>query len=289
MTYDSFSETRSYDPVMLQLNHITTRQGAATVMDMTDSYTAGQNNGRITSSTDGVLGETVNYTYDSYNRLASAQATNNAWGNAYIYDGFSNWIGETVTAGSAPYFSTTANPATNGLATASYDADGNTNVYGIGYPYDVENRLTQELINGGGTYFGYDPSGKRVTQIDLVSSQVQNERIYFYSTTGQRLATYTLSSNGTYFTQTSLNLYFGSKLLRSAGVTVATDRLGSVRANSNGEHMNYWPWGQERTSTADGREKVRTYFRDQVIGLGLDYADQRYYGFNWGRFQTPDP
>jgi RHS repeat-associated protein len=152
----------------------------------------------------------------------------------------------------------------------------------------VENRLMQEPLPA----VGYDPSGKRVTQIDVVDSSVQNERIHFYAITGQRLGTYyTLS-------QSSLNLYFGGKLVRSAGVTVATDRLGSVRANANGERMAYWPYGGERPgtnggTTPDGREEFGTYFRD-YIGYngyygGVDYADQRYYSFNWGRFQTPDP
>jgi hypothetical protein len=62
----------------------------------------------------------------------------------------------------------------------------------------------------------------------------------------------------------SRNVYFGGKLMRSAGVTVVTDRLGSVRANSNGERMRYFPYGDERTSMADGREKFGTYFRDPV-------------------------
>jgi RHS repeat-associated protein len=81
-------------------------------------------------------------------------------------------------------------------------------------------------------------------------------------------------------------VYFGGKLMRSAGVTVVTDRLGSVRANSNWERMNYFPYGEERTSTADGREKFGTYFRDSG---GVDYADQRYYASAGGRFLTPDP
>jgi YD repeat-containing protein len=49
----------------------------------------GHNNGRISQSIDGV-GQTVNYTYDSLNRLATAQATNGAWGQSYSYDGFGN-------------------------------------------------------------------------------------------------------------------------------------------------------------------------------------------------------
>jgi RHS repeat-associated protein len=50
--------------------------------------------------------------------------------------------------------------------------------------------------------------------------------------------------------------------------------------------MAYWPYGQERTGTPDGREKFGTYFRDAG---GSDYADQRYYDYGAGRFHTPDP
>jgi RHS repeat-associated protein len=49
--------------------------------------------------------------------------------------------------------------------------------------------------------------------------------------------------------------------------------------------MAYYPYGEERTSTSDGREKFGTYFRDMV---GQDYADQRYYSSINGRFWTPD-
>jgi len=96
--------------------------------------------------------------------------------------------------------------------------------------------------------------------------------------------------NGQFWYQVkSRNVYFGGKLMRSAGVTVVTDRLGSVRANSNGERMSYFPYGEERTSTADGREKFGTYFRDPAANGGLDYADQRYYSNAGGSFLTPDP
>jgi len=91
------------------------------------------------------------------------------------------------------------------------------------------------------------------------------------------------------------NVYFGGKMIRSQGVTVATDRLGSVRGNSNGERMAYLPYGQERgnPTTPDGREKFGTYWRDST--MGVDYADQRYYAYqavgSWsaGRFMSPDP
>jgi RHS repeat-associated protein len=82
------------------------------------------------------------------------------------------------------------------------------------------------------------------------------------------------------------NVYFGKKLLVSNGVNVVTDRLGSVRANTQGEWFAYYPYGEERTSTVDGRDKFGTYFRD---GVGQDYADQRYYGSGTGRFWSADP
>ncbi len=50
--------------------------------------------------------------------------------------------------------------------------------------------------------------------------------------------------------------------------------------------MSYFPYGGERTVTGNGTEKFGTYYRDAT---GLDYADQRYYASNWGRFNTADP
>ena len=75
--------------------------------------------------------------------------------------------------------------------------------------------------------------------------------LYFYSITGQRLGTYTL--NYLAGTQTSVNMYFGKRLL------AAVDRLGSVRDNRNGA-IAYYPWGEERTATPDGADKFATYF-----------------------------
>jgi RHS repeat-associated protein len=59
-----------------------------------------------------------------------------------------------------------------------------------------------------------------------------------------------------------------------------------VRANTQGESFAYYPYGEERTTTPDGRDKFGTYFRD---GVGQDYADQRYYNAGMGRFWSPDP
>ena len=131
ISMDHYSETRTYNP-MLQLTRMTvtgtsfsTLYTSGTAMDMQYMYTAGQNNGRIVQSIDGVAGETVNYTYDTLNRLATAGATNGTWGQAFAYDGFGNLTGKTVTQGSAPTLSVSFDPLTNRQNGQSYDANGN--------------------------------------------------------------------------------------------------------------------------------------------------------------------
>jgi RHS repeat-associated protein len=108
--------------------------------------------------------------------------------------------------------------------------------------------------------------------------------------TGQKLETYSCSSDTTDSGITSslegINVYFGKKLLQSKGAWVVTDKLGTVRANASLGAMNYFPYGEERTSTANGVEKFGTYTRD---GVGQDYAEQRYYSSSVGAFWSPDP
>jgi RHS repeat-associated protein len=112
----------------------------------------------------------------------------------------------------------------------------------------------------------------------------------FYGITGQRLVTVGCTNPSANplptCTVQGQNVYYGRKLLVSNGVNVVTDRLGSVRANTQGEKFAYYPYGEERTVTPDGRDKFGTYFRD---GVGQDYAMARYYGSGTGRFWSPDP
>jgi RHS repeat-associated protein len=66
------------------------------------------------------------------------------------------------------------------------------------------------------------------------------------------------------------------------GQAAFVDRLGSDRRNTR-----YYPYGKEYTATGNDKDKFATYFRDS--STGLDYAMNRYYGSNLGRFLTPDP
>jgi RHS repeat-associated protein len=252
-----------------------------TELDMQYNFTAGANNGRITSSVDGVLGETVNYSYDSLNRLSLAQATNNVWGQSFGYDGFGNMTSKTPTVGSAPSFGASFDAATNHQVGVSYDANGNPT--GGNQVYDVENRM---ISNGAAEYYAYDHAGKRWLK-DQPGLSSDTYELYFYGLGGRKLATVSCAPGNV--CTTAFDTYFVGKLVKSKGQTVATDRLGSVRVtygNSSVEHMRYFPYGEERTSTSDGRDKFGTYMRDNP---GQDYADQRYYGVGTGRFNVPDP
>jgi hypothetical protein len=207
---------------------------------------------------------------------------------AFSYDGWGNINGQTWTPGQA------AAPGT--MSRGPSDANGNF-VGGTGYPgvygYDVENRMvsqpnsTAPAINGIPVAgWGYDPWGKRVVNCCALDGGGGDSSVStFYGVDGRALGRYlfAIHDDGTYgISFQGTNLYFGGTLIQSNGETVATDRLGSVRANANGETFAYYPYGMERklppgnTITPDGREKFGTYFRDSEYVVGQDYADQRY-------------
>jgi RHS repeat-associated protein len=296
LNYGGQYETRGYNS-LLQLTSMVTGGVSGTLLSMQYNYTAGQNNGRVAQTVDGVLGETVNYTYDMWNRLSSATATNGNWGKAYTYDNFGNLTGKTPTAGTAPSMNVGAGPATNQTMGGSYDANGNW-VGGVPYypnTWDVENRLVATANSTQATNYSYDPWGRRMWteipgQTDSQNNQLTNTtcEIYFYGVTGQKLETYSCSYTGGGFVSSleGINVYFGKKLVQSKGAWVVTDKLGTVRANASLGAMNYFPYGEERTSTANDVEKFGTYTRDAV---GQDYAQQRYYNSSVGAFWSPDP
>ena len=294
LSYGAGTESRTYNS-LLQL----TNQSLPGYMNMTYNYPATGNNGRITGSVDAVAGETTAYSYDGVNRLTGA--SNSLWSVAYGYDGFGNLTSKSGTGG-APSM-TAAFDAGNHQVGSSYDANGNQ-LYGTSgtNSYNVENRMVGQASATWPvalTGYVYDPSGKRVAKrydadpYGAGSGSAPVWEFYYYGITGQKLVTvscpldlttmYPMAPNCTIVGE---NVYFKGKQLVSNGLTVATDRLGSVRGNSNGEKFSYYPYGEERTSTVDGRDKFGTYFRDSA---GQDYADQRYYGSGTGRFWSADP
>jgi YD repeat-containing protein len=177
------SESRSYN-AMKQMTSLYS-SGTSTV-SIAYNYSSNQNNGKITSQYDYVSGETVAYTYDTLNRLATAGSS--AWGQSYAYDGFGNLTDITSTLGTTPEWHIAYSAATNRGSGECSDANGNLCGSGLGYNYDVENRLLANGSNGLATaQYAYGPDNKRVWRGEWSSGTRTVNEAAFWSVTGQRV------------------------------------------------------------------------------------------------------
>ena len=190
MNYFSGSETRQYN----SLGQVTSIVASgSTSLNRTYTYPAGTNNGKISSMTDNISGETVTYQYDSLNRLISAAGS--GWGETYGYDAFGNLLSKTPTAGSPPTLSIAVNTANNQVVGYPYDANGNLQAApslgtSASLTYDAENRI----VAAPGVQYGYDSRSQRVWVATLNSQgQLTAQTAYFYGADGSMLAAYTLT------------------------------------------------------------------------------------------------
>ena len=233
-------------------------------------YSAANNDGKLWRRRDNVLGEEVEYQYDSIHRLVSAGVDPNAslataplWGQSYAYDGFGN-LKQKVGHAAAQYtgFDLALNSATNGASPA-------------GDPGDIDNRIVQ---SGNETY-AYAPDNKRVLKTKSAGTTVHHLTLWVGS---MRVGTYT---NRTPDASDPRNYAVVREDLYIAGRRAApSDRLGSDVTGG----VKLMPYGEDIAvpPVANDRTKFATYHRDET---GLDYADQRYYSPGSGRFLTSDP
>ena len=247
------------------------------------------------------------FTYDSLNRLTSAQNAGTAnppppsdcnalvlqgkteyWGNSYTYDAWGNLTNKTVTKCSAENLNAPA-LVNNQLAGYNYDAAGNMTsdpTDGVSLSYDQENRIT----GASGYAYTYDADGNRVlktngstgtlywymspgivAESDLLGV-LKSEYVFF---DGERVARRD-NPNGT---SPSVAYYFSDRLKTAS---VITDSLGNIKSESD-----YYPWGGELQFVANDSNhyKFTGKERDET---GLDYFGARYYSSGMGRFITPD-
>ena len=259
----------------------------------------GHNNGDVMSITN-VLDTTrsQSFTYDSLNRLATAQTASthatsaaNCWAETYGYDAWGNLtsLGPNTVTQSAYIgclqesgLSTTAT-AQNRLAFLSYDSAGNViSNPGVGsYTYDAENHLASTA----GVNYTYDGDGKRVMK--------SNGTIYWYGTNSDPLEETDLSGNF----QTAY-IYFNGK--RAARYLAAggeqdfyfTDALGSSRTVFSLAGWNisdFYPFGGERVISAGTPNHYKFTGKERDSESGLDNFGARYDSSQFGRFMTPDP
>ena len=275
-------------------------------------YVGGQNNGQLHILHDYAAGQTITYAYDSLKRIATAGMPG-LWNQAYTYDGFGNLTAKT---GSMPQ-SLKVDASTNRLALTQgqtaldggfcYDKFGNmvtdngtcpsdvSNIPAL-YNYDVANRLTGSGPAHGNYVYMYNAQNQRVAVIG--TGHAASEQLFFYGFKGEKLATIN-PSTATASTVVE-NVYFAGQLwMQGLDPRVGTnvlnvDRIGSVRGSlfnfpggGSTPSTTYLPFGEELNATGSDREKFGTYTRDSTTGF--DYANQRYYASQYGRFLTADP
>ncbi len=210
----------------------------------------GHNNGNVAMIANNVMPErTQNFTYDSLNRIATAQTTDTnqpdwngdpnpnteCWAEQYSYDGWGNLLA--IAPSSSPSytgcvqesgFNFTGSINTKNQIAASgyaYDAAGNLIAApptGTTYTYDAENHL----VSTAGVTYTYDGDGRRVTK--------SNGTIYSYtssfstsSSTANAWGTTTISmphpkSPGTSPTPSEARASTGSGTATAAGIVPTT-------------------------------------------------------------------
>lgn len=285
--------------------------GAVDLLKLDYSYGTTANNGNIQAQTITVptvgvaTGFTAvqNYTYDSLNRLLSADEKPQGWANCtsdptkcwkqtFTYDRHGNRRFDETNTTMPASFATPAvtNPtisATNNRLTSAgyaYDTAGNLTADAVGhtYLYDAENKQIQVKNSSGvtlGQYF-YDGDDRRVKKV------VPNGEttIFVYDASGKLVAEYSTLLNPTPQVSYLTNDHLGSP-------RVNTDQNGAVISRHD-----YQPFGEESTGGArnaalgyagdDNRRQFTGYERDDESGL--DFAQARYYSKSLGRFNSAD-
>lgn len=238
------------------------------------------------------------FTYDTLNRITSAQSSGTQWGETFTIDAWSNLTNRAEIAGKTNYepLSTSAG-ISNQLSGFGYDAAGNMTSNGSeSYVYDDENRL---IATAGDSYI-YDGDGQRVEKC----------------TEGTTPGTCATSATGTLYwrgsgsaplTETDLSgtvkttyIFFnGQRVARidSAGAIhfYFSDHLGShgVVENATGsaceQDIDYYPYGGvENDYCPNVAQNYKFTGKERDSESGLDHFEARYYTSNIGRFMTPD-
>lgn len=297
---DETTESFEYSDDRLQLTRQKVMKGGSTLLDLSYGYgaLAGQmgngstasNSGQLVTVTGTINGQNRNqtFTYDNVGRLVTAtglsgQPTEGTpWARRHDYDRYGNRTGVwDAVSGGNPLQNTMIAQAngmtTNRIASVNgtafdYDASGNVTREGARtYTYDAANRLVSVSEPGGESY-GYDAANRRVKKV--VGGVVTH---YVWEGDHQVIAEYERGGGSSQATGT--RYYHQDRL----STRVITDGAGAVVGTT--DHL---PFGEERGGSGEReKRKFTTYERDD--GTGLDYAMNRFYSSQQGRFAQVDP
>jgi RHS repeat-associated protein len=291
-------------------------------LNLTYSYvdSSGHNNGNVVTIANNLDSHrTQSFTYDSLNRLASAQtaATNQpmwpgdtqsivqCWSEQYSYDAWGN-LSSIAPGSSSLYTGCTQESALSMSPTTKnqlqdlnndyvYDAAGNlVNPGPTGtYSYDAENHLT----SAGGLAYLYDGDGKRVGKAPA-GTPTQPNYLYWYGTGSQILEE--TDGAGNYAHE---DYYFNGMLLARNETDnwvdhFFADALGNTRCvygdgNPNGGCSDYYPFGGERpihgnANTYGVNVPFKFTGKERDSESGLDNFGARFDSSQLGRFMSPD-
>jgi hypothetical protein len=264
----------------LQIATHTASSSNGTVLSHTYSYDlgGGANNGNIASLTNNLnTGRSQSYTYDTMNRLASAQSQatsgTDCWGDSYGYDRFGNLLTMTVTKCSAQNLNVTVD-GSNHITGMSYDAAGNlTNDGTLTYSWDAENRLKTTA----GTNYKFDGDSRRVLK--------GTNDLYWYSAATCKHPLFGRSTSaGTY---TDEFIHFNGQAVGYRDDTAAkvyhlvNDHLGSARVMTNATGVtqfesDYYPHGVQRVITSTKDSLLKFQGKQQDTESGLDNVRRMY-------------
>ena len=233
-----------------------------------------------------------NYSYDSKNRLESAQPTS---GNAYnyTYDAVDNITGQNATQFSNNELNqiTSARSQGSTTGTASYDGNGNIlqdNTSGALFKYlwDAENRLVQVTQPSGNTVqFRYNGLGQRLA---IVSASVENRYLWCgesicQSRNASDVVTWRYYQEGETRPLASLLLYY------------SRDQIGSVRdvlSVTNGSRLaslDYDPYGNTIQASGSITPDFQYAGMFHETSSGYYLTNYRAYNPGNGRWLNRDP
>jgi RHS repeat-associated protein len=288
---DGATESFGYSDDRLQLTSQTVKNGSNTLLSLSYVYgaIAGQMGSKTTPGNSGQLVSvtgTINtqardqaFTYDNVGRLVTATGWS-AWARKFGYDRYGNRtaVWDAVSGGNQLQNTVIAQSGgitTNQIASVNgtsfnYDASGNVTGDGANtYTYDAENRLVSVsgLVSES---YGYDAGSHRVKKV------VGGVVTHYIWEGNQVIAEYERSSSNTPAAGT--RYYHQDRL----STRVITDGTGAVVGTT--DHL---PFGEEIGFTGESeKHKFTTYERD---GTGVDYAVNRHYASQQGRFNHVDP
>jgi RHS repeat-associated protein len=263
-------------------------------------------NSHVTSANDLANGN-WSYSYDNFNRLATASKT--AQGCAFVYDRFGNrWQQNNTGAGNCytPAYSFDAHNRIAPNNGVSYDAAGNVSSWNNGattynYTYDAENRLIGVSAGGLTVSFGgaspersrRDAQGRRIRRV--VNGDIRDS---LYDLAGHAFMEFSGGGSAPWPAGTWVRgeVYAGARHLATyvQGTTyfhhadwLGTERVRTGVTGSVVESFTSLPFGDGLSG--QGVSPLHFTGQEHDTETNLDHFWFRQYASTQGRWLTPDP